>query len=83
MSNENLLSVQTLTDYYREYAAKNGFSTTNFSINTNDCVILPPYVTIEKVVQAKEDLANSLCPHHKYKAAVVNVPLLILFEVND
>ena len=83
MSNENLLSSQTLADYYREYAAKNGFSTTTFSLNAKDCVILSPYIDQEKVVKAKEDLANSLYPNLKFKAAVVSVPLIILFEIND
>lgn len=82
MSNENLLSSQTLVDHYREFALKNNLSSVSFKLNINDSQILSPYVNIEKVRAAKEDFVNAIYPSKNFKAAIVNVPMLIVFEAD-
>ena len=82
MSNENLLSSQTLVEHYREFALKNNVSFLSFNLNINDCQILSPYVSQEKVRAAKEDFVKANFPAQKFKAAIVNVPMLIVYEAD-
>ena len=80
MSNENLLSSKVLSEHYLHFASTSGKPTESFSISTKNCEILSPFVDAEKVRTAKQEYLNSLLTDAPLKVAIVNVPMLIVYE---
>lgn len=80
MKNESILPIKVMEEHYQEFARLNNQPTESVTMYTGDCEILSPHVDVAAVKNAKEKYMNSRAVDSNFKAAVIYVPMLIVYE---